>query len=100
MRKLKLQMHLSLDNFANMETGGINFKWDDQVTKFCVNNLESVDTILLGRNAGAGLISFWDDVATKAGHPDFALGRRISELPKVVFSNTITSSVWKNTTII
>ena len=39
MRKLKLQMHLSLDNYVNMEKGEANFKWDDEVIKFCVDNL-------------------------------------------------------------
>ena len=100
MRKLKLQMHLSLDNYVNMEKGGKNFKWDDQVIEFCVNNLESVDTLLLGRKTAEELIPFWDKVATNTSHSDFALGKRISELPKVVLSNTITTHNWKNTTVI
>ncbi len=100
MRKLKLQMHLSLDNYVNMEQAGTNFKWDDEVIKFCVNNLENVDTLLLGRNTAQEFISFWDEVATNTSHRDFALGKRISEIPKVVFSNTITHHDWKNTAII
>lgn len=100
MRKLKLQMHLSLDNYVNMEGGGAHFKWDNEVIKFCVDNLDSVDTLLLGRNTAQELIPFWDDVATKPGHADFALGKRISELPKIVLSNTMTDPPWKNTTVI
>ncbi len=100
MKKLKLQMHLSLDNYVNMEQGGTNFKWDDEVIKFCIDNLENVDTILLGRKTAQDFITFWDEVATNPGHSDFALGKRISEIPKVVFSNTITLHQWKNTTII
>jgi dihydrofolate reductase len=100
MRKLKLQMHLSLDNYVNMEQGGTNFKWDEEVIKFCVDNLENTDTILLGRNTAQDLIPFWDDVAANTSHPDFALGKRISEIPKTVFSNTITQHHWKNTTTI
>ena len=101
MRKLKLQMHLSLDSYVNMEQhGGKNFKWDDEVIKFCVDNLENVHTILLGRNTAHDFILFWDEVATNGSHPDFALGKRISEIPKVVFSNTVTNHDWKNTTII
>ena len=99
MRKLILQMHLSLDNYVSMEQGGTNFKWDEEVIKFCVDNLENVDTILLGRNTAQELIPFWDEVATNTSHPDFALGKRISEIPKVVFSNTVTHHQWKNTTI-
>ena len=100
MRKLKLQMHLSLDNYVNMEAGGTNFKWDHEVITFCVTNLNNVDTILLGRNTAQELIPFWDKVATDSSHADFALGQRISELQKVVFSNTLTEHPWKNTTLI
>lgn len=100
MRKLKLQMHLSIDNYVNMEKAGNNFKWDNEVINFCVANLESVDTLLLGRNTAQELIPFWDDVATNPGHSDFALGKRISELPKIVLSNSMTDHSWKNTTVI
>ncbi len=100
MRKLKLQMHLSLDNYVNMEQGGANFKWDDKVIKFCVDNLENVDIILLGRKTAEELIPFWDKVATNPSHSDFALGKRISEIPKLVFSNSISHSQWKNTAVL
>ena len=100
MRTLKLQMHLSIDNYVNMEQGGNNFKWDSDVIKFCVENLDSVDTLLLGRKTAQDLIPFWDKVATDSSHPDFALGQRISELPKIVFSNTLTEIPWKNTTLL
>lgn len=100
MRKLKLQMHLSLDNYVNMEEGGKAFKWDHEVIEFCTDNLEDVDTILLGRKTAEELIPFWDDVATNPGHKDFALGKRISEIPKLVFSNSVTHNQWKNTSIL
>ena len=100
MRKLKLQMHLSLDNYVNMEDGGKNFKWDHEVTEFCVNNLEDVETILLGRKTAEELIPFWDEVATNPNHDDFALGKRISEIPKLVFSNSATHNQWKNTDVL
>src|SRR6187551_3054188 len=100
MRKLKLQMHLSLDNYVNMEKGGKNFKWDNEVINFFVDNLESVYTLLLGRNTAQELIPFWDNVATNPSHSDFALGKRISELPKIILSDTMTGHPWKNTTVI
>ncbi len=100
MRRLKLQMHITLDNFVNMEDAGAHFKWDNEVISFCIKNLESVDCILLGRKTAEELIPFWDDVATKPTHADFALGKRISELPKFVLSNTMAKAPWKNTTVI
>lgn len=100
MRKLKLQMHMSLDNYVNMEEGGKDFKWDHEVIEFCVENLQDVDTLLLGRKTAEALIPFWDEVATNPNHQDFALGRRISEIPKLVFSNSVTHNQWKNAEII
>jgi dihydrofolate reductase len=83
-----------------MEEAGNNFKWDKEVIEFCVDNLEDVDTILLGRKTAEELIPFWDEVAENASHKDFALGKRISEIPKIVFSNSITNSQWKNTDVL
>lgn len=100
MRTLKLQMHLSIDNYVNMEKAGKNFKWDDEVIDFCVNNLETVDTLLLGRKTAQDLIPFWDKVATDPAHTDYKLGKRISELSKIVLSDTLKGHPWKNTTVI
>jgi dihydrofolate reductase len=100
MGKLKLQMHMTLDGFSNMEAGGDNFKWDAKVIKFCVDNLADVDALLHGRKTADELIPFWDDVALNKKHPDYALGKRISELPKIVFSHSVTQSKWKNAMLI
>ncbi|RAV29132.1 dihydrofolate reductase family protein [Sinomicrobium soli] len=100
MRNLKLQMHISLDGYVTVEQGTTTFVWDNKVIKFCVENLENVDTILLGQYTAHEFIDFWDGVATNPEHPEFALGKRISETPKVVFSNTITQHQWNNTSII
>ena len=91
---------MTLDGYVNMEAGEKSFKWDHDVIEFCVDNLEGVDTILLGRKTAKDLIPFWDDVAANPGHADFDLGKRISEIPKKVFSNTVTDHNWSNTTII
>ncbi|MEO5980123.1 MAG: dihydrofolate reductase family protein [Chryseolinea sp.] len=100
MRKLKLQMHVTLDGFSNMEAGGDDFKWDGKVIKFCVDNLADVDALLLGRKTADDLIPFWDEVARNKKHADYALGKRISDLPKIVFSNSVKESKWKNATLI
>ncbi|MFT3910890.1 MAG: dihydrofolate reductase family protein [Ferruginibacter sp.] len=100
MRKLKLQMHITLDGFSNMEGGGKKFKWDHKVIRFCVDNLKDVDALLLGRKTADELIPFWDTVALNKKHPDYALGKRISELPKFVFSNTAKENKWQNATLI
>jgi dihydrofolate reductase len=100
MRKLKLQMHVTLDGFSIMEDGGKNFKWDSKVIKFCVDNLKDVDVLLLGRKTADELIPFWDKVALNKKHPDYVLGKRISELPKIVFSNSAKENKWQNATLV
>ena len=62
--------------------------------------LENVDIILLGRKTAEELIPFWDEVATDPSHKDFALGERISEIPKLVFSNSATHGQWENTDVL
>lgn len=99
MRKLKLQMHLSIDNHVNMEKAGKDFKWDNEVIEFCVGNLDSVDTLVLGRKTANDLIPFWDNVATDPKHEDYSLGKRISELKKIVFTKVLTEAPWRNATV-
>jgi len=90
MRKLKLQMHFA----------GIN--WDNDMINFCIEDLESVDSILLGRKTAEGFIPYWTEVAEKSDPNDMntGLGRPLTDIPKVVFSNTLKNNPWKNTTII
>lgn len=90
MRKIKLQM-----NFA-----GIN--WDDDMINFCIDNLKNVDSILLGRNTAEGFIPYWADVAENPDPNDInsKLGKPLTEIPKVVFSNSLQTNNWNNTTIL
>ncbi|MBX2923756.1 MAG: dihydrofolate reductase family protein [Chitinophagaceae bacterium] len=100
MRTLKLQMHLSLNGYVTAEQGAANFVWDKDVIKFCIDNLKNVDTILLGQHTAREFIHFWDGVAVTPDHPEWEPGKWISDIPKIVFSNTITHHQWKNTTIL
>jgi dihydrofolate reductase len=56
MRKLKLQMVMSLDGFVKGNYAGADIKWDKAVYKFCIDNLKKVDRILLGRNTAEDFI--------------------------------------------
>lgn len=51
MRKLKLQVQMSIDGFVGRPDGGLDWMtWDmdDQLKKYIVDLTNSVDTILLG----------------------------------------------------
>jgi dihydrofolate reductase len=92
MRKLKLQMAFSADG------------WDDQMDNFCLDNLKNVDCILLGRKTAEGFIPHWAGVANNSANGDYTdsdrkLGKPLTDIPKVVFSNTIKTSKWDNATV-
>jgi len=99
MRKLKLQMQVSLDGFAAGNNKGVDFKWDSEVRAFSIVNTEGVDRIILGRNTANGFIPHWASVAANADDPDHCLGKRLTEIPKIVFSNTVAKSNWPNAEI-
>jgi dihydrofolate reductase len=95
MRKLKLQMAVSLDG-----------KWDDEMTDFSLDNLRNVDNILLGRKTAEGFIPYWADVARNPKGRSYKkdnmykLGKPLTDIPKVVFSKKLKTSKWDNATII
>ncbi len=89
MRKIKLQMNLSL-----------NDKWDVGMTNFCIGNLKNVDSILLGRNTAEGFIPYWTDVAKNSKDNLYKLAKPLYTIPKIVFSNKVKENKWDNTTVL
>jgi len=98
MRKLKLQMQISLDGFADVEKIGPN--WDNEIRHFSINNLKNVDCIALGRNTAEGLIPYWGGAAKNPKDADYKVGKAITNVPKTVFSNKLKTNPWANTSII
>jgi len=99
MRKLKLQMQTSLDGIGTIAPDARNFKWDDEVRNFCIENLNKVDTIVLGRNTAEDFIPHWEKVSKDPGHDDYKFGKLLTDIPKVVFSEKIKSNKWANATL-
>ena len=102
MRKLKLQVQVSIDGYVagpNGEMDWMEWNWDDQL-KAHVNDLTSpVGTILLGRKIADGFISHWESLMAKPDDPQFAFAKKMVETPKVVFTRTLPESSWKNTVL-
>lgn len=100
MRKLKMQMQLSLDGFAARPDGALDWiTWDmDDKIKNYINELtDSVDTILMGRKMTEGFISYWSDVLAKPDSPEYDFAKKMIDIPKVVFTKTLDSGNWINT---
>ena len=100
MRKLKLQVQVTMDGFmagTNGEMDWMTFNWSDDLNEYVTRLTEPVDTILLGRNLAQGFIPHW---TAAFNNPETAEdARKMAETPKVVFSRTLTKSEWENTRI-
>src|SRR5689334_16915405 len=99
MRKLKLQMVMSLDGFVKGDYPGGDVKWDKAAYKFCFDNLKNVDRILLGRTTAEGFIPHWKGVANDPKDADHKLGKLLTDIPKIVFSKKLKTTKWDNATI-
>jgi dihydrofolate reductase len=100
MRKLKLQVQMSIDGFIagpNGEMDWLNQNWGDDINAHVTALTEPVDTILLGRILAQGFIPYWTSAYNS---PEPAPGsKKFVETPKIVFSKTLTSSEWDNTIV-
>lgn len=58
-----------------------------------------MDTIILGRKLAEGFIPYWADVKTKSNHPEYEAGKKFTDTSKIVFSKTLSKSLWDNTEV-
>lgn len=101
MRKIKLQMQLSLDGFVCGPNGAMDWmvwNWDDALKNYTAALTNSVDTVLLGRATGEGMAVYWPTVASnpESSEEDRWMAERLNSWPKVIFSKTVTSVDWTN----
>lgn len=99
MRKLKLQMQITVDGFVAGPEGQLDWMtWDmDEKLVAFINQLtDTSDTILLGRKMTEGFIRYWEAEVAKPSGPQRAFARKMVETPKIVFSRTLTRVDGKN----
>ena len=99
MRKLKLQVQMSIDGYmagSEGEMEWLEWEWDEELKKYITDITETVDCILLGRKLAEGFIDYW---ASHAENTDSAEegADKINETQKVVFTKTIFKTEWKRT---
>ncbi|MEZ4593600.1 MAG: dihydrofolate reductase family protein [Chloroflexota bacterium] len=102
MRKLKLQVQITIDGFVagpKAEMDWLTFPWTEDIGEYITAITKPVDTIVLGRNLAEGFIPHWASVAADPNHPEFSAGQLFTNLPKIVFSRTLKASKWENTVL-
>jgi dihydrofolate reductase len=100
MRKLKLQMQMTVDGFIagpNHEMDWMTFDWSDDLNEFVTQITNPVTTILLGRKLAQGFIPHWTAALNKPEPEPGA--EKMVHTPKVVFTKTLSISEWDNTVL-
>lgn len=100
MRKVKLQMQMSIDGYVSGPNGELDFMtWnpDDKLLAFMNSLIDSSDTLLLGRKMTDGFVKHWEHAAIN--NPDTPFAKKIVDIPKIVFTKTLDRSTWNNTTL-
>jgi dihydrofolate reductase len=102
MRKVTLWMGMSFDGF----TSGVNEQLDWLVPHVTAPEgmaifrklRERCDTILLGRVNYEGFVGYWPSVKDnpKASRDEIDISRWMDDVPKVVFSRSLSEVTWKN----
>lgn len=108
MKKVILQMRMSLDGYATGPSGEIDWApfrderaLEDQWKEWW-KLWESVDTVLLGRKTYQAWEKRWPALATNpaSGPNNVRFSRFVEGVRKVVFSRTLKSADWTNSTLI
>lgn len=102
MRKLKLQVQMTIDGFVAGPNGEMDWMWvpggrDESSFQHVIELADSCDTILLGRKMTPGFINYWENVVdNQPDSPDQSLAQRMVNMRKIVFSRTQTAINGRN----
>jgi dihydrofolate reductase len=91
MRKLKLQMHISLDGFVSGPEGQLDWIGtigsDQALGEFMNALLDNSDTMILGRKTAGEIVSHWEDVAgNQPDSPEYPTAQKMVGMRKIAFS--------------
>ena len=110
MRKLKLQVQITVDGFVGGPNGDHDWRiwnWDDKLKEFAYPLRDVCDTILLGRKMAEVFIPHFEDTvndlqaknADKALDEKFVYANQMVSMPKIVFSKTMKIFEGKNVSV-
>lgn len=101
MRKLKLQVQMTLDGFVGGPNGELDWMWigkrDERIQKDVIEFADTCDMILLGRKMTPGFIDHWENVLDNQPESiEQPLAQRMVNLRKIVFSRTLKKMKGRN----
>lgn len=88
MRKLKLQMQVSVDGFVcgpNGEMDWMVWDWDDDIKSYVGAITRNIDLIVLGRKLADGFIPAWEKMSADPETAD-EFAHKMNNTPKIVFT--------------
>lgn len=97
MRRLKLQMQITVDGFVAGPQGQLDWmtwEMDEKLIAFISHLTDTSDTILMGRKMTEGFVNYWEGI--KPESPEFSFAKKMVDLPKIVFSRTVKSLPGRN----
>jgi len=102
MRKLKLQIQITIDGFVAGPNGELDWQWlpgerDEAMWQKVIEMAESSDTILLGRKMTRVFIDHWENMLdNEPDNPAHPLAKLMVNLRKIAFSSTETAITGRN----
>jgi dihydrofolate reductase len=98
MRKVVFGINMTIDGYCGHETAIA----DDELHQYFTNLLLQSDVNIFGRETYELMYPFWHDVAVEQSEGDVLneFARVFDAMPKIVFSTTLKSAEWNNTTLL
>ncbi|MEO6150302.1 MAG: dihydrofolate reductase family protein [Mucilaginibacter sp.] len=102
MRKLILQVQMTIDGFVAGPNGELGWMWasgerDEPIFNSVIELADSCDTILLGRKMTREFIDYWENVVdNQPDSPEQPLAQLMVSMRKIVFSRTQTAISGRN----
>jgi dihydrofolate reductase len=91
---------ITLDGYfegnQNWDLSFHNVIWGQELEKLSIEQLRSADYLVFGRVTYEGMAAYW----TKAQGEQEEIADLMNSIPKLVFSKTLKSADWNNTTLI
>ncbi|MEP7080587.1 MAG: dihydrofolate reductase family protein [Ginsengibacter sp.] len=96
MRKLKLQMQISVDGYVAGQNGEEDWisKSDEKLWELINEIVDSSDTLLLGRKMAEGFVPHFEAFDTGSSKITFA--QKMVNIPKIIFTRTLNKPFGKN----